>query len=108
MTTFLASIRRAPLTSFPSITVPAVVMVFGPVYAVRVVPAGTPVLVAPGFPELGVVTVGDAVGDAVAVVDGLADGFGVLEAVALGVVVGVLVGFSAATWASSLSKRHAL
>jgi hypothetical protein len=41
--------RRGPLMIMPSITVPFSVIVIGPVYSVRVVPAGTPVFVALGY-----------------------------------------------------------
>src|SRR5437867_459860 len=50
MTTPLALISRLQLTTFASITVPFAVMVHGPLYAVRAVPAGTPVLLASGKP----------------------------------------------------------
>src|SRR5664279_5111035 len=40
MITFLAWIFRSPYTALPSITVPAVVMVRGPVYFVNALPAG--------------------------------------------------------------------
>ena len=55
MITFLAWILRSPYTALPSITVPAVVMVRGPVYFVNALPAGTPV-----FEALGLATAASA------------------------------------------------
>jgi hypothetical protein len=82
----------------PSITVPAVVIVAGPVYADNDVPTGTPVDDASGnTPGLGV-TDGDGVGvtdgDGVADGDGDGDGLGVADGdgVAVGVADGDAVG----------------
>jgi hypothetical protein len=50
MVTFAALMVRVPSIILPSITVPAVVIVVGPVYDVRAVPAGTPAVVASGKP----------------------------------------------------------
>ena len=76
---------RHDVIALESITVPGVVIVVGPVYGVRVVPAGTPVLVRSGqFPAGGGVVVGGGVVG------------GTVVAVEVGVVVGLAVGVSSA------------
>ena len=96
MVTFLARIRIAkhPEASTRLRTAPAVVMVHGPVYVVRVVPAGTPVLVALGKADGGEVVV---VGGGVVVVGGgggvvVVGGGGAVVVVGGGVVVVVVGG----------------
>jgi hypothetical protein len=48
MVTFDASMVRLPLMSYPSMTVPDFVIVYGPVYDFSTTPAGTPVFAAVG------------------------------------------------------------
>ena len=77
---------------FPSITVPATVMVHGPVYAVRTVPAGTPVFDALGKPVVGggvelVEEVGEGVGVSLLLDDDELDDGGTVEGDAVTVTV---------------------
>src|SRR5215204_633510 len=53
--TSLASIRRKPRMSNPSITAPSVLTVRSPLWIRSAVPSGTPVLVGPGRPDGGTV-----------------------------------------------------
>jgi hypothetical protein len=61
---------RQDVMSFSEITVPAVVMVAGPVYGVRVTPAGTPVVDASGQPAGATVGVTVGLGGIVVVTGG--------------------------------------
>jgi len=103
MVTLVAVTRMQPLTSRPVSVVPEPLTVMSPLTTVRLVPAGTPVLLASGKPqELGlsmqwvmtggvVVGVGDGLGELLG--DGVGDG-GAVVAVGLGVgeLVGLVVG----------------
>src|SRR5690349_13208977 len=99
-TTSAALMSREPLTVLPSMTVPRVVMVSGPVEVVRFTPAGTPVLEASGKPLGAGVGVGVGLGSGVGV--GVVLGVGV-GSVGVGVGVGVAVGW-ALSFATSPSR----
>jgi len=92
--TFAAWItRELQLTVLASMTVFAVVTVHGPVYVVSGVPAGTPVVLASGHPEV----VGAGLGAGLVV--GLAVGVGDdVVGAAVGVVVGVTGTLGVAVW----------
>ena len=111
MVTLFALITMQLVIRFESITVPAVVIVAGPVYAVNAVPAGTPVLLASG--KAAGLLVGLGVADGLGVGVGMTVGLGVGVADALGLEVEVALGDGAAelrlsTFDSIRSRRQSV